>query len=263
MQQEEYDSNSTFTRYMNDINLFESSKTRGYTLSTSPYRKYIEHILKSRGLGKSLAFLHRLYNVVLRKTMITLEKPGTEDVEFDIEAFSEDLPVAETPIDAEQVEELRRLVVRFWVHEHQCTEKLISHFVHRYGSWSEEAQKLNLPSYAPTFVFLTVIPLEILHEYLRMRIESKPLTPNPLSLEQVSWRVLQIVRDKNLISKFSFIIQLMKELREGLILAMTHRERYSRHIHTALYDKDSVLEKYLAILEEFDTTIRNVFMVRL
>ncbi|XP_037030628.1 mitogen-activated protein kinase kinase kinase 4 isoform X3 [Bradysia coprophila] len=217
MQQEEYDSNSTFTRYMNDINFFESSKTKGYTLSTSPYRKYIEHILKSRGLGKSLAFLHRLYNVVLRKTMITLEKPGTEDVEFDIEAFSEDLPLAETPIDAEQVEELRR-----------------------YGSWSPESQTLNLPSYAPTFVFLTVIPLEILHEYLRMRIESKPLTPNPLSLEQ-----------------------LMKELREGLILAMTHRERYSKHIHTALYDKDSVLEKYLVILDEFDATIRNVFMLYL
>lgn len=53
----------------------------------------------------------------------------------------------------------------------------------------------------------------------------------------------------------------MKELREGLILAMTHRERYSKHIHTALYDKDSVLEKYLVILDEFDTTIRNVFMV--
>lgn len=53
----------------------------------------------------------------------------------------------------------------------------------------------------------------------------------------------------------------MKELREGLIIAMTHRERYSKHIHTALYDKDSVLEKYLVILDEFDATIRNVFMV--
>lgn len=148
---------------MNDINFFESSKSKGYTLSTSPYRKYIEHILKSRGLGKSLSFLHRLYNVVLRKTLITLEKPGTEDAEFEMEAFADDSPPTETPIDAEQVEELRR-----------------------YGSWSTDAQTLNLPSYAPTFVFLSVIPLEILHEYLRMRIESKPLTPNPLSLEQVS-----------------------------------------------------------------------------
>lgn len=56
--------------------------------------------------------------------------------------------------------------------------------------------------------------------------------------------------------------QLMKELREGLILAMTHRERYSKHIHTALYDKENVLDKYLVILDEFDMTIRNVFMVQ-
>lgn len=110
--QQEYDTNSTFTRYMNDINFFENSKSKNYTLSTSPYRKYIEHILKSRGLGKSLAFLHRLYNVVLRKTLITLEKPGTEDVEFEMEAFSEDFAPVEPPIDAEQVEELKRLVVR-------------------------------------------------------------------------------------------------------------------------------------------------------
>lgn len=159
---------------MNDINFFENSKTKkDYTLSTSPYRKYIEHILKSRGLGKSLSFLHRLYNVVLRKTMITLEKPGTEDVEFEMEAFSEDLPISvETPIDAEQVEELKR-----------------------YGSWSRDAQTLNLPSYAPTFVFLSVIPLEILHEYLLMRIESKPLTPNPLSLEQVSAIGVNLITD--------------------------------------------------------------------
>lgn len=58
-----------------------------------------------------------------------------------------------------------------------------------------------------------------------------------------------------------FCLQLMKELREGLILAMTHRERFNKHIHTALYDKESVLEKYLVILDEFDTTIRSVFMV--
>lgn len=31
-------------------------------LSQSPYRKYIEHVLKSRGLGQSLSFLHRLHN---------------------------------------------------------------------------------------------------------------------------------------------------------------------------------------------------------
>lgn len=42
---------------------------------TSPYRKYIENILKVRGLGKSLNFLERLHQHVLRKAKATLDKP--------------------------------------------------------------------------------------------------------------------------------------------------------------------------------------------
>lgn len=80
------------------------------------------------------------------------------------------------------------------------------------------------------------------HEYLKMRLESKPITvtPNPLSLEQ-----------------------LMKELREGLILAMTHRERFSKHIHTAFYDKDTELENYTLILENYDATVKKVLDVNI
>lgn len=54
----------------------------------------------------------------------------------------------------------------------------------------------------------------------------------------------------------------MKELREGLILAMTHRERFSKHIHTAFYDKETELEKYTNILENYDATVTKVLGVR-
>lgn len=201
------DDNAKFRSFINEDDTPVTKK---------PYRKYIEHVLKSRGLGRSLSFLHRLYTVVLRKTQISLEKPGTEDVDFDMELFEESPVFANSTfmpaIDKEQEEELRR-----------------------YGGWSPEAQSLGLPSYAPTFVFLSVIPLEIMHEYLKMRIESRPPTPNPLSLEQ-----------------------LIKELREGLILSMTHRERYNKHIHTALYDRSAQMEKYMQILDDFDQTVREV-----
>jgi len=72
------------------------------------YRKYIENVLKSRGLGKSLSFLHRLHNVVLRKAHIALEKPGTEDTESEADFLEEDMPVIELPLDKEQEEELRK-----------------------------------------------------------------------------------------------------------------------------------------------------------
>lgn len=77
-----------------------------------------------------------------------------------------------------------------------------------------------------------------MHEYLRMRLETKPVTPNPLSLEQ-----------------------LMKELREGLILAMTHRERFNKHIHTAFHDHDSELDKYTILLDNYDSTVKKTLDV--
>lgn len=80
--------------------------------------------------------------------------------------------------------------------------------------------------------------IKVMHEYLQMRLETKPVTPNPLSLEQ-----------------------LMKELREGLILAMTHRERFNKHIHTAFHDNDNELEKYTILLDNFDTTVKKTLDV--
>lgn len=113
-------------------------------------------------------------------------------------------------------------------------------FYCRFGTWSPEAKALNLPSYAPTFVFLSIIPLEIMQEYMRMKLESRPITPNPLSLEQ-----------------------LIKELREGLILSITHRERCNRHVQTALLDRASKLEKYMKTLDEFNATVKDVLSVSL
>lgn len=45
----------------------------------SPYRRYIENILKTRGLGKSFNFLDRLHQHVLRKAKVTLEKPDDDE----------------------------------------------------------------------------------------------------------------------------------------------------------------------------------------
>lgn len=210
-------SGSEYSQLLNHVNLYNVQPLADATFvnvkqSTSPYRKYIENVLKSRGLGKSLSFLHRLHNVVLRKAHVTLVKPGNEDFETEMGVFDEDTPYIEVPIGKEEVEELRR-----------------------YGAWSPESKALGLPSYVPAFIFLSLIPLEVVHEFLRMKLETKPINPNPLSLEQ-----------------------LMKELRQGLTLAIIHRERFNRHISTALYDKELEMEQYITILEEFDNTVKQV-----
>lgn len=45
----------------------------------SPYRKYIENILKTKGLSKSLNFLEKLHHHVLHKAKLTLTKPDNEE----------------------------------------------------------------------------------------------------------------------------------------------------------------------------------------
>ena len=74
-------------------------------------RKYIEDVLKTRGLRKSLNFLERLHTSVLRKARLALEKPkhdGDNNVNEEYEGDQE---------------------------------------LKRYGAWSKEAKELNLPSY--------------------------------------------------------------------------------------------------------------------
>ncbi|XP_067619394.1 mitogen-activated protein kinase kinase kinase 4 isoform X2 [Eurosta solidaginis] len=201
---------------MQDINIFSVeplTSCNDDANSSALYRKFIENVLKSRGLAKSLSFLNKLHNVVLYKGHISLEKPGTEDYDFETERIYGDVPRMEPEVDREQIDELRR-----------------------FGYWSDEAKSINLPSYIPSFVFLSGIPLQFMHEFLRMRLETRPPKPNPLSLEQ-----------------------LMKELREGLTLALTHRERYQRHISTALVESEVELERYMGILNHFDKTVRKVF----
>lgn len=76
------------------------------------FRRYVEDVLKTRGLRKSLNFLERLHTSVLRKARLTLEKSECEGCDNS------------TNEEYEGDKELRR-----------------------YGVWSSEARELNLPSY--------------------------------------------------------------------------------------------------------------------
>lgn len=196
---------------INSWNKMESLESIPSKVPTSPYRKFIENVLKSRGLGKSLSFLHRLHNVVLKKAQIMLEKPGTEDHDQDF--LQDEIANIESPLDKEEIDELRR-----------------------YGIWSEEYKQIALPSCISAFIFLSLIPLEVVHEFLKMKIETKPVQPNPLSLEQ-----------------------LIKELKEGLTLALIHRDRFSKHITTALVDREHEAENYMLVIDEFDRSLKQIF----
>ncbi|RZF44830.1 hypothetical protein LSTR_LSTR000782 [Laodelphax striatellus] len=186
----------TFCRYAQQI---DGNFSRVYI------RKYIEDVLKIRGLRKALHFLEKLHLSVLRKAKFTLQKPSDEE-NFAGDADLEDM-------DAEEVRELKQ-----------------------FGCWSEEALALNLPSYRSAFLFVSRVPLDVIHEFLSLRLETKPEKPSPMSIRQ-----------------------LIKELKEGLRLAVLHRQRYQYHIYAALSDPNDIAEDYMKEhIDSFDATVQNV-----
>ena len=54
------------------------------------------------------------------------------------------------------------------------------------GRWSAEFKQMELPSFRPTYLFMVRIPLDVIHECLRLRLEQKPKKdPSPYSIRHV------------------------------------------------------------------------------
>ncbi|KAL3279947.1 hypothetical protein HHI36_017453 [Cryptolaemus montrouzieri] len=167
----------------------------------SPYRRYIENVLKTKAVKKSLNFLETLHVHVLNKAQLTLEKP-------------EDLEIFKLNSTSTEEQELQR-----------------------YGAWSPEAEAINLPSYRAAFLFLAAVPLEVIHQFMLLRLEQRPPNPSPLSIRQ-----------------------LMRELKEGLSLAITQRIRTNKYIKGAIKSTDLSIDEYNAKLRTFDECVEKVFV---
>lgn len=90
-------------------------------------------------------------------------------------------------------------------------------------------------------MFLSQVPLDVIHEFLRMRLEQKPDQPSPLS-----------------------VCQLMRELREGLRIACIHRDRFGQHMCVAVSTDSGNLETVCkSNFKAFDESLRAVFDVYL
>lgn len=171
---------------------------------SSPYRKYIENVLKTQALKKSVNFLEKLHVQVLNKALLTLEKPKNGDVFTNISLSNEQ-------------NELRR-----------------------YGAWSPEAQAINLPSYRAAFLFLAAVPLEVIHQFMKLRLEQRPSNPSPLSVRQ-----------------------LMREWKEGLNIAMIQRNRAEKYISGVGQSTDLSIDGYVSKLKNFDECMEQFFMAYL
>lgn len=95
---------------------------------------------------------------------------------------------------------------------------------------------MDLPPYKSSFLFLLAVPLEVIHEFLLMRLEQKPVNPSPLSIRQ-----------------------LMRELKEGLKIATLERQRFVGYIETMMMGQTESKEVFKRSLDAFDDSLFKVF----
>lgn len=109
----------------------------------------------------------------------------------------------------------------------------------RYGYFCPHTQDMNLPSYKAVFLFLSIVPIRILNEFIRMKLERKPAKPSPLSIRQ-----------------------LMREIKEGISCCAVHRLRMTRQLKM-LEGPDNDLDRFYQILDDFDKNFTLCFEVYL
>nr|BAN21181.1 mitogen activated protein kinase kinase kinase 4, mapkkk4, mekk4 [Riptortus pedestris] len=170
---------------------------------TRGYRMFLEHVLKTKGFKKAFQFMENLHLKLLRKARIALERP----TEGNMKSYT----------------------------SYDETNLL------KYGYWSDEYQSMKLPSFRSAFLFMSQIPLDVIHEFLRMRLETKLEKPSCLSIRQ-----------------------LMKELKEALKLAVINKERYLYHCEVALieFDEETHL-KFKDSIKKFDETVEEIIQLYL
>lgn len=81
----------------------------------------------------------------------------------------------------------------------------------RYGAWSAEFGALNLPPYRTLYLLLGRVPVDVIREALRVRLDQKPREPSALSIRQ-----------------------LIHEFKEGLRAGVACLFRYRRDVRSVL-----------------------------
>ncbi|XP_040576869.1 mitogen-activated protein kinase kinase kinase 4 isoform X3 [Lepeophtheirus salmonis] len=188
-----------------------------------PLRRYVEKLLKTRGLRKMINTLQRLIRGPLRRAKTALECPN----DYKLDGQNDD--EAEENVNSYAGQHHPHLEERFSsIPSPSEDDKELT----TYGTWNPEFIKMNLPSFRAPYLFLAHIILETIHECLKVRLEQKPSEPSELSIRQ-----------------------LMRECKEVLRLAVIEKQKYISRIKAAIYDvqKDQAfLMSFEKDMEEFD-----------
>ncbi|CAB4056133.1 MAP3K4 [Lepeophtheirus salmonis] len=141
-----------------------------------PLRRYVEKLLKTRGLRKMINTLQRLIRGPLRRAKTALECPN----DYKLDGQNDD--EAEENVNSYAGQHHPHLEERFSsIPSPSEDDKELT----TYGTWNPEFIKMNLPSFRAPYLFLAHIILETIHECLKVRLEQKPSEPSELSIRQL------------------------------------------------------------------------------
>lgn len=128
--------------------------------------------------------------------------------------------------------------------------------------WTERFEEMGLPSFRPLYLFLLRIPLDVLHESLRLRLEQQPeAEPSLLSVRQVGVHpsVRCVHPELRLLPSMYITFQLIKECKEVLHASVAIRHYWSLMV-SSIADHDDP-EKHEAAVEDFEHDLQRMLDV--
>lgn len=160
--------------------------------STSRYRPFVDHSIKKMGLIKLGKRLDGILDNSMMKAKHALALPGNSCEDDECQCCG--------PVDMFQQ---RQWPVNYWealsngeggeqtsccsCHPHSFKTMCHGGENAEQRMWSDEFKKAGLPSFRSLYLFLSRVPLDIVHECLRLRLQHRPKgEPSSLSVRQVS-----------------------------------------------------------------------------
>ncbi|XP_022089854.1 mitogen-activated protein kinase kinase kinase 4-like [Acanthaster planci] len=209
-----------------------------FNSATSMYRPFVDRSLKHSGLRRMTNMLYTLLGKTLQRTKQVLQKPTfVEDINtpkrkhrpssVDYDSVSGNPLPFTSPITQETNQ----------VEQHQY-DLLSTH-----GAWSEEFTAMGLPSFMPAYLFLLRIPLDVMHECLRFRLEHKPaVDPSAHSIQQLIYECKEVIRSS----------VHMKQYYQSMVSAVTPDDvKAQEHAESDIEEYENNLQEMLRCYFEY------------
>ncbi|GAB6026709.1 Mitogen-activated protein kinase kinase kinase 4 [Chamberlinius hualienensis] len=197
------------------------------TSFVSPYRRYVDKVLKQKGLKKLLMRLMGLIQDTLHRAKHALKRQSGP--------FSPDVTYVHYPESK----------------PHKCRDECIYHhsdpseeLSDLFGPWSYHYQSMKLPTFRALYIFLLQIPIEIMHECVQLRLEQLPEEPSMLSIRQ-------LMRECKETIKAAVIIRLKYVKMNQVVLFKNELEKLDQDLIDYDDNVKKMFESYLRYLQSW------------